>query len=81
MTSTELVVEKVKNLSETQAQMVLAYIDEISASRRLSASDLKQLPAAHRRAILEAQAAKAEMLYRGDPGMVCEDSEAPLPYG
>lgn len=81
MTPTELVAEKVKNLSESQAQLVLAYIDEISASPRLSASDLMRLPAAHRRAILEAQAAKAEMLYRRDPDLVCDDAEAPLPYG
>ncbi len=80
MTLTESVVEKVKTLSESQAQMVLAYIDEISASPRLSAIDLMRLPAAHRRTILEAQAAKAELVYRRDADLVFEDFEAPLPY-
>ncbi len=81
MTPTELVAEKAKNLSEAQAQMVLAYMEEISTSPRLSASDLMKLPAAHRRAIIEAQAAKAEALYRQDSSLLCEDAEAPLPYG
>jgi hypothetical protein len=81
MTAAELVREKVQNLTETQAQMILAYIDALADSPRLSASDLMRLPLAHRRAILKAQAAKAEMLYREDPTLICEDAEAPLPYG
>jgi hypothetical protein len=81
ITAAELVTEKVKGLSEAQAEIVLAYVEEISGSPRLSASDLMRLPAARRRAILDAQAAKAAALYRQDPKLVCEDAEAPLPYG
>ena len=81
MTPTELVVEKVRKLSESQANIVLAFIDGISESPRISPSDLMRLPVEHRHAILEAQAAKAESLYRNDPELVCEDTEAPLPYG
>ena len=81
MTPPELVAEKLKCLSEAQTQMVLAYIDEVSASPRLSAVDLMRLPPAHRRSILQAQAAKAEKLYRSDSSLICEDAEPPAPYG
>ena len=40
-----------------------------------------RLPLAHRQAILEAQAAKAEALYRDNPDLICEDAEGPLSYG
>ncbi len=81
MTSPELVAEKLKSLSEAQTQMVLAYIDEVSASPHLSAADLMRLPPAHRRAILQAQAVKAEKLYRSDSSLICEEAEPPAPYG
>ena len=80
MTATELVLEKAKNLSESQAELVLAYIDELAAFPYPSARDLMQLPPMHRRAILQAQATKAEAIYRGDPALICEDAEGPLPY-
>lgn len=81
MTATELVVEKAKHLSEVDAELVLAYIDELAVLPRLSAFELTQLPPAQRRAILEKQAAKADAVYRSDPDLICEDADGPLPYG
>lgn len=80
MTATEIAVEKVKKLSERQAEMVLDSLDELAASAGPSASDLMRLPIARRRAILQAQAAKVDALYRTDASLICEDAEAPLPY-
>jgi hypothetical protein len=80
MNSSELVVERARKLSEHQAELVLAYIDELVASPHLSASDLLRLPPAQRRAILHAQAEKAETVYRNDSTLICEDAEGPLPY-
>jgi transcriptional regulator of met regulon len=81
MTAAEMVREKVQNLSEAQAQLLLAYLDALTASPFPSASDLMRLPVAHRHAILQAQAAKADNLYRNDPELICDDTEPPLSYG
>jgi hypothetical protein len=80
MTSGELIAEKAKNLTEGQAEMVLAYMDELAASPRPTALDLTRLPAGQRRAVLRMQASKADELYRSDPQLICEDTEGPIPY-
>lgn len=80
MNSSELLVERARKLSEHQAELVLAYMDELVASSHLSPSDLLRLGPAQRRAILQAQAEKAEAVYRSDSTLICEDAEGPLPY-
>ena len=75
-----MVAEKVKELPEVQAQAVLAFIVELSASPVISASELMRLPPAERRRILASQASQAETIYRHDPEIVVEDADAPLNY-
>ena len=81
MSATELVVEKVKQLSEVEAESVLAYIAQIHPTRAPSPVELMRLPKSERRRILAAQAEKAEALYREHPEIIMEDTEAPLDPG
>jgi hypothetical protein len=80
MSTIELVAEKVKALPEFQAQAVLTFIQELSASPDLSATDLMRLPPVERRRVLAAQARQAEALYRQNPELVVEENDAPLNY-
>ena len=75
-----MVAEKVKGLAEFQAQAVLTFIEELSNAPVLSATELMRLPPAERRRILASQARQAEALYRQNPEMIVEDSDAPLSY-
>ncbi len=77
----DLLVEKVKQLPEAQAEAVLAYVRELTESRHLTATDLMRLPPAERKRILVKQARHAETLYRQHPEMIVEDAEPPLNYG
>ena len=81
MTTAELVAEKVKAVPEFQASAVLAFITELSATPAMSAAQLMRLPQAERRRILSNQARQAEMLYRRNPEMVVEETDAPLDHG
>jgi hypothetical protein len=80
MSTSEMVAEKVKGLPEFQAQAVLTFIQELSASPVLSATELMRLPLAERRRILAGQARQAEALYRQNPEMIVDDADAPLSY-
>ena len=75
-----MVAEKVKGLAEFQAQAVLAFIEELCSAPVLSATELMRLPPAERRRILASQARQAEALYRQNPEMIVDDSDAPLSY-
>ncbi len=65
-----MVVEELKRLTDAQTKVVLKFVQELSASERLTASDLMHLPSAERRQILERQAREAEVLYRNHPEMI-----------
>ena len=75
-----MVAEKVKGMPEFQAQAVLAFIEELSASPVIGAADLMRLPLAERRRILTSQARQAEALYRQDSNLVAEDNGEPRGY-
>jgi hypothetical protein len=75
-----MVVEKVKALDEFQAQAVLKFIQELATVPVLSARELMRLPTEERRRILASQARQAETLYRQNPEMIVEDTDAPLGY-
>jgi hypothetical protein len=77
MSATELIAERSRHLTESQAEAVLAYMD-VLAKTAPSARDLLNLPPAVRRKILAQQAARAEKIYREDPDLVVEDREPPL---
>lgn len=80
MSTSELVAEKVSELSELQAQAVLAFIQELSTCPRLTALELLRLPPAERRRILTNQARQAEALYRQNPELIAEETDAPLSH-
>ena len=75
-----MVAEKVKGLAEFQAQAVLTFIEELSNTPVLTATQLMRLAPADRRRILASQARQAEALYRQNPEMIVEDADAPLTY-
>ena len=75
-----MLAEKVRQLPESQAQVVLAFIEELSASRAVSATELMRLPLAERRRILAHQVRQAEPLYRRSAEMIVEDHDQPLNY-
>ncbi len=75
-----MVAEKVKGLAEFQAQAALTFIEELSNTPVLTATQLMRLPPAERRRILASQARQAEALYRQNPEMIVEDGDAPLGY-
>ena len=81
MSTTELVIEKVKGLPQIQAEAVLTFIRELSESPTLTAADLMRMAPADRRRILSSQARQTDVLYRQNPEMIVEDAEAPLNYG
>lgn len=80
MSTNEMVAEKVKGLPEFQVQAVLTFIQELSNAPVFSATELMRLPPTERRRILAGQARQAEALYRQNPEMVVEDTDAPLSY-
>jgi len=80
VSTTDLVIEKVKGLPEIQAEAVLRFIRELSESPTPTATDLMRLAPADRRRILANQARQAEPLYRENPEMIVEDAETPLNY-
>jgi len=80
MSTSEMVAEKVKGMPEFQAQAVLAFIEELSASPVIGAADLMRLPLAERRRILTSQARQAEALYRQDSNLIAQDNGEPLGY-
>ena len=62
MSTAELIYEKAKLLSETEAQSVLKYVVTLKPSA-LTARELRRLPKTERSRLLAAQAAGAESLY------------------
>ena len=80
MSAVELVVEKVKSLSEAQAQSVLDYIAGLSPGAAPTARELRKMSREERRRILTAQAAEAREHYRQNPELIVEDVDPPLDY-
>src|SRR5947207_2753874 len=80
MSAVELVVEKVKLLSESQAESVLSYIERLKSGESPTARELRRMPAEERRRILSAQAAEAAEHYRQNPDLIVEDVDPPWDY-
>jgi hypothetical protein len=80
MSTSEMVAQKVKELPEFQAQAVLTFIEELAGTPALSATELTRLPPAERRRFLAGQARQAEAFYRQNPGVMVEETDAPLGY-
>lgn len=79
MSAIELVAEKIKTLSETEAQNVLVYLAQIKPAAP-TARELRRMPRAERERILAAQAAAAEPDYRANPHLIVEDVDPPMDY-
>jgi hypothetical protein len=79
MSAVELVTEKVKSLSETEAQNVLVYLAQIK-SIAPTARELRRMPREERDRILAAQAAEAEPHHRANPHLIVEDVDPPMDY-
>jgi hypothetical protein len=80
MSATELIAERSQRLTEAQAQVVLAYMDELAGSAPPTAKDLMNLPPAVRRKVLAQQARRAEAVYRDNAGMIADELEPPLEH-
>ena len=80
MSATELIAEKSRTLTAPQAEVVLAYIDEITKHPGLSAVELMRLAPEVRDRVLAAQMAAAEAIYRENPDLIWDDAEAPMEY-
>ncbi|HEY9175468.1 MAG TPA: hypothetical protein VI136_24550 [Verrucomicrobiae bacterium] len=80
MSATELIAERSRGLTEWQAQAVLACMDEIIGVSGPTAKELLKLPAAIRSRLLAQQAARAETVYRGDPGIIAAEHEPPVEH-
>jgi len=80
MSATELIVEKARTLTEPQAEVVLAYIDEVTKRPVPSAVELMRLPPEVRDRVLAAQMAVAEKIYRENPDIIWDDAEPPMDY-
>ena len=80
MSTTELIMQKAKSLTEAEAREVLAFLDQLRPTRAPRPSELLRMPPAERERILTAQAASAETLYRENPDLIVEDWDEPLDY-
>jgi len=80
MSATELIAERSQQLTEAQAEAVLAYMDELAGGARPTAKDLMNLPLAARRRILAQQARRAETVYREQPDVIADEHEPPLEH-
>lgn len=80
MSTTELVIEKAKTLTEEEAEAVLTYIARLPRGRRWTAQELLRLPLRERSRILEAQIAEAGEHYRKNPDLIMDVMDAPLDY-
>ncbi|MBM3833186.1 MAG: hypothetical protein FJ403_07920 [Verrucomicrobia bacterium] len=80
MSTTDVVIEKVKGLSEDEAKSVLSFIARLPKARRRTALELMLLPRQERTKILEDQMTKAAELYHTDPDLIMEVVDPPLEY-
>ena len=78
MSALDLIAEKSRTLTEPQAEAVLAYIEQLTGSTRLSARDLMRLPPEARDRLLAAQAAAVEKIYHENPELIWDDAELPM---
>jgi hypothetical protein len=79
MSATELLIEKAKNLSESDAAFVLRCIDALHGPSP-KPTELLKMPRYVRDQIIAAQFSKAEALYRDNPDLIMEDCEGPMDY-
>lgn len=80
MSTAELIYEKAKLLSESEAQSVFKYVVMLKPTA-LTARELRRLPKPERTRLLAAQAAGAETLYREQPHILNDCVDAPIDYG
>jgi len=78
MSAAEVIAKKAAELSEGQAEEVLAHLARLTGPRRWTAQELMLLPLAERNRILEAQMTRAVELYKSDPELMMEVVDAPL---
>jgi hypothetical protein len=80
MSTAELVVEKVRLLSEAEVKSVLAYIVQLKSHSTPTAGELRRMPRAERSRILSEQGKGADALYRHRSDLIVEDFDPPLDY-
>jgi hypothetical protein len=79
MSATELIREKAKDLTETEARFLLRCIESLRGPSP-KPTELAELPVEIRDQIIAEQFAKAEALYRDNPDLIMEDKEGPVDY-
>lgn len=80
MSATELIAEKSRTLTAPQAEVVLAFIDQVAIRPAPTATELRKLPREARKRILAEQMERAAELYRLNPDLIVEDFDPPLEY-
>lgn len=80
MSTTDLVIEKAKTLTEEEAEAVLTYIARLPRGRCWTAQELMRLPLQERSRILEAQIDEAAEHYRNNPDLIMDVVDAPFDY-
>jgi hypothetical protein len=79
MSAAEMLLEKAKGLTESQAEVVMRCIDAVRGPSP-KPSELMRMPREVREQIMASQFADAERIYRENPELIMEDTEAPLEY-
>ena len=77
MSSAQLIVEKLKGLTDTQTDMVLKYIDTVQ-TRVPRGRELLQMPRELRRRLFREQIEKYGNPYKDDPNLIIDDKEGPV---
>ena len=80
MSAIELIAERTRDLTESQALTVLAFIEEVAIKPAPSATALRKLPLDTRQRILAEQMERAAEIYRQNPDIIVEDFDPPLEY-
>ncbi len=80
MSTADLVIDKIKSLTEEEVRSVLSFIARLPHSHRWTAQELLLLPWQERNRILQTQMTKASQLYRDHPDLIMDVVDAPLEY-
>ncbi len=80
MSATELIAEKSRTLTAPQAEVVLAFIEDITRRPAPTATELMKLPPEIRERILAAQMGQAERIYRENPDIIWDVVDPPMDY-
>jgi hypothetical protein len=77
MSATELLAEKLKTVTNNEAEVLINCIDGLRG-RAPRGRELLQMPREVRRRIFQEQIARAGDPYKQDPGLIIDDKEGPL---